>query len=82
MEIAKKVGANVFEGFTNVQLYLIDHPVFQAQTNDLVEALHFLTQFYHASYEVSLIEGMGPDTHELDWRDMLVRVHFDSTAQH
>jgi hypothetical protein len=81
MEIAKKGVGNVFIGFTNIKRFLIDHPAFQAQTGDLVEALHFLCQFWDDP-QATLIDGFGPDTQELDWRDMMIRTHFDSTARH
>ncbi len=64
--------------FSFAQRFLIDHPVFQAQTDDLVEALHFLAQFYDEAryYPVELIDGSGPSTRELPWRSMLERLHF------
>ena len=73
IELTKKNGNEVVD-FAYEARFLIDHPKFQAQTDDLVDALMFLTQFFPDPSPISLVGGFGPNAKEYDWRAMLV--HF------
>lgn len=81
VDIAQKIGGVPVE-FADAKQCLIDHPEFMAQTDDLVVALHFCSQFMHEPREVALIVGFGRSARELNWRDMLVHLDFSSVCWH